>query len=132
MSILALTDCFLSDLYITARSPVFAKMFYSDFKEKAENQQNLGVKISTEAFKELIRYIYINDVSELTKHALELLHAADFFQIDSLKAICEKAMLANLNNTNANEVFQAAHLYRCSDELKIAAYGFIKKYVGYS
>ena len=83
--------------------------------------------MSTEAFKELIRYIYINEVSELTKHALELLNAADYYQIDNLKVICEKELLATLNLTNANEVFQAAHLYRCSDELKASAYGFIRK-----
>lgn len=102
-------------------------MFYSEFKEKSENQQILGFKMSTEAFKELIRYIYINEFSDLSEHALELLHAADFYQIDSLKRICENELLATLKINNANEVFQAAHLYRCSDELKEAAYGYIKK-----
>ncbi|XP_070494419.1 speckle-type POZ protein-like [Chironomus tepperi] len=112
---------------LAARSPVFAKMFYSEFKEKNENQQILGIKISTEAFKELIRYIYINEVCDLNKHEIELLHAADFYQIDSLRAICEKELLTTVNMTNANVIFQAAHLYRCSDELKEASYNFIKK-----
>ena len=103
-------------------------MFYSEFKEKTENQQILCIKMSTEAFKELIRYIYINEVNDLTKHALELLNAADYYQIDSLKAICEKELIATLNLTNANEIFQTAHLYRCSDELKASAFNIIKTY----
>jgi hypothetical protein len=115
----------------TARSPVFARMFNSDFKESNEKEQVLGLEIKTDAFKELIRYIYINEVSDLDKHAFELLHAADFYQIDSLKSICEKELRSILSTTNANDIFQAAHLYSCSDELKETSFGFIKKYVSF-
>jgi len=110
----------------TARSPVFERMFNSDFKETNEDQQILGINMSTEAFKELIRYIYINEVCDLDKHVFELLHAADFYQIESLKRTCEKEMLKILSINNANDIFQAAHLYRCSEELKKASFSVIQ------
>jgi len=102
-------------------------MFNSEFKEKYEKEIVLGINMSTEAFKELIRYIYINEACDLDKHAFELLHAAELYQIDSLKRICEKELLAILNINNANDIFQAAHCYQCSEELKNASFAIIQK-----
>jgi len=112
---------------LSARSPVFSRMFSSEFKEKHQNQQRLQTTFSKEAFKELIRYIYIGDVRELSKHALELLHASDYYQIESLKSICEEELLKILVENNANNIFQCAHLYRCSEALKKTAFDLIKK-----
>lgn len=117
----------VSKFILSARSPVFNRFFNSEFKEKHQNQQVLKTTLSNHAFKELIRYIYTGDVHDLSKHAFQLLQASDYYQIESLKLICEEELLKILTENNANKIFQCAHLYRCSDPLKKAAFDLIKK-----
>lgn len=112
---------------LSVRSPYFNTLFNSEFKEKREKEKVLNIKFSKETFKELIRYIYTDEVHEFDKHAFELLEASDYYQIDSLKCICEDEILKILKKNNANRIFQCAHQYRCSSELKQAAFGLIKK-----
>jgi len=117
----------VSKFILSARSPVFSRMFTSEFKEKYQNQQRLESTFTKEAFKELIRYIYGGEVVELNKHVFELLHASDYYQIESLKSICEEELHKNLSESNASHIFQCAHLYRCSEALKTAAFAKIKR-----
>lgn len=112
---------------LSARSPVFNRLFNSEFTEKHQNQQVIKTTLSKNAFKELIRYIYTGDVHNLSKYAYELLQASDGYQIESLKTICEEEMLKILTENNAHKIFQCAHLYRCSDALKQAAFDLVKK-----
>lgn len=83
--------------------------------------------IPSAAFKELIRYIYIGEVDDLPRHVFDLLQAADYYQVDGLKTICEDELLSCLTEENANRIFQAAHLYQCRFSLKEDAYALIKK-----
>ncbi|KAL7027068.1 hypothetical protein ACKWTF_005288 [Chironomus riparius] len=120
----------VSKFILSARSPVFNRLFNSEFKEKQQNQQVLKTTFSKSAFKELIRYIYIGEVRDLSKHAFELLQASDYYQVESLKIICEEELLKILVESNANKIFQCAHLFRCSEALKQAAFNLIKKIFG--
>lgn len=95
--------------------------------EKKENTYVLQTTIPTEAFKELIRYIYTGDVCDMYKHVFDLLQAADYYQVDGLKTMCEEELLSCLSEENANKIFQAAHLYQCRFGLKEASYAVIKK-----
>lgn len=117
----------VSKFILSARSPVFNRMFTSEFQEKYHNTQNLESTFTKEAFKELIRYIYVSEVRELSKHVFELLQASDYYQIESLKKICEEELHRNLSESNASHIFQCVHLYRCSNSLKTASFEKIKR-----
>lgn len=103
-------------------------MFYTDFKDKKQNNQLvIKVPFSKAAFKELIRYIYTGEVSDLSKHVFDLLHAADHYQVQTLKTICEDELQKILCADNAYKIFQSAHKFQCNSGLKAAAFFFIKK-----
>jgi len=102
-------------------------MFSSEFKEKTVDRFNLQTTIPKNVFKEMIRYIYTDEVRELNKHVFDLLHASDYYQIECLKNICELRLRGLLKPSNANLIFQSAHLYQCSNALKEAAFFTIKQ-----
>ncbi|XP_070494278.1 speckle-type POZ protein B-like [Chironomus tepperi] len=116
----------VSKCILAARSPVFERMFYSDFKEKTQNQQIIKAPFLKPAFKELIRYIYTDEVSDLSKYVFDLLYASDYYQILSLKTVCEDEMRKTLCADNAYKIFQSAHRFQCDSGLKTAAFVIIK------
>ena len=102
-------------------------MFFTDFKDKNQNQQIIKSPFLKSAFKELLRYIYTGDVYDLSKHVFDLLHTADHYQVEGLKAICEDELHKILCANNAYKIFQSAHAYQCNSSLKAAAFLIIKK-----
>lgn len=61
---------------LSTRSPVFARMFASQFKESKENRVVIE-EVDEQAFKELLNYIYTGRVENLHENASELLIAAE-------------------------------------------------------
>lgn len=61
---------------LSARSPVFEKMFTGDFKESKENRIVLEEN-DEQAFNELLNYIYTDRVENLSENASELLIVAE-------------------------------------------------------
>lgn len=110
--------------FLTARSPVFFKMFATDYKTSDKGIMN---DISKDAFKEFLRFIYTGGVEKLKQHALELLKIADKYEVDDLKSICELHLMTNLTESDAVDLFTCAHKYRCNADLKKASFEFIKK-----
>jgi len=115
-------------IFYLARSPVFERMFNSDFNEKNRDEQTLKLPFQKAVFKELIRYIYTNKISDLSKHVFDLLQASDYYQVEGLKAICEEELLSCLTEENARKIFQYAHACQCSSRLIAAAFILINKY----
>lgn len=62
--------------FIGARSPVFAAMFSNECKESKENKVIIS-DVSFEVFKEMLQFIYTNQVKQIDKYAKELLIASD-------------------------------------------------------
>ena len=58
---------------ICARSPVFAAMFSNECKESKVTISDISVEI----FKEVLQFIYTNQVNQMKEYAMELLIAAD-------------------------------------------------------
>lgn len=114
-------------MFVPVRSPVFDRMFNSKFKESESNEAELGFDISKEAFKELIRYIYIEQIHEFDTHVFELLHASDFFQITELKKCCEAKLYEIIVEENAYKILQTACLYHGDENLKKHAFSFLKR-----
>lgn len=117
-----------SEIFSTARSPVFMKMFTSNFQESKSSEGTIK-DISKEAFQEFIRFLYTETIENVDQHVLELLAIADLYEVEDLKAICKAQLQTGLTEENAPFVFQYAHRYRCDDELKEAAFRLIKGYV---
>jgi len=87
-------------LFLTTRSPVFKAMLTSDKKEKNRTNEIQVVDVKPEVMAELIEFIYTGKSSNLDKYAMDLLIAADKFQMDSLKELCEKKLLTTLGIKN--------------------------------
>ena len=111
---------------LAAKSPVFAKMFELDFQESATSIVTIS-DISPEVFKELITYIYTGRAPHIQTLASSLLNAAEKYQLDHLKALCERQMSYGLQVENAAETLVLAHTYR-ADQLKKNALMFIIKH----
>lgn len=61
---------------LSGRSPVFARMFTSEFRESTENRVVIE-EIDEQAFKQLLNYIYTDRIENLPANASTLLIAAE-------------------------------------------------------
>lgn len=102
-------------------------MFSADFEEKNQNQQIIQPPFKNSTFKELIRYIYTGEVCDLSGHVFELLYASDYYQVDGLKALCEKKLDEILCEENAHMIFQYAHDFQCNSGLIAKSFNHIEK-----
>lgn len=74
---------------LSVRSPVFYAMFNQNLSEKTRNVVNVP-DIHPIAFNEMLRFIYTGNVKDLKNYSFEILEAADKYQIEELKEMCEK------------------------------------------
>ncbi|XP_043462378.1 TD and POZ domain-containing protein 1-like [Leptopilina heterotoma] len=74
---------------LSVRSPVFLAMFKQNLTEKTRNVVNIP-DIHPIAFNEMLRFIYTGNVKDLKNFSFEILEAADKYQIEELKEMCEK------------------------------------------
>jgi speckle-type POZ protein len=77
----------LHKFILAARSPVFFGMLTSDMKEAKEGIADVPDFDST-IMKEVLRFIYCNEVEKLDEVAGELIVAADKYQLFQLTSIC--------------------------------------------
>lgn len=75
---------------LAVRSPVFHAMFHQNLSEKNKNVVDVP-DIEPAAFKEMLRFIYTGNVKNMKIMAFDLLRAADKYQLEELKTLCEKA-----------------------------------------
>ena len=62
---------------LASRSPVFAAMFTSQFKEKDSDRVEIA-DVTADVLKQMLQFIYSNHVDNLEKDTLKLFHAADY------------------------------------------------------
>ena len=67
-------------LILASRSPVFDRMLSSDMKEGEENQVIL-TDISPDTAKDMLSYIYTNNVKDLAKKARDLGPVAEKYEL---------------------------------------------------
>lgn len=89
----------LHKVVISARSPVFYAMLRSNMEESKKNFAFVPDFDST-TMKEVLRFIYYNHVENLPEIATELIYAAEKYQLDELKEICVKTIIATLSTNN--------------------------------
>ena len=106
---------------MAARSPVFMAMFQSNMKEMETKIVTIN-DFKVEVISEMLNYIYTGTVSsnDISEISLELLAAADKYQLDLLKDICEESLCSKLEVTNCVELFVVGDMYQTFKLRKMA------------
>lgn len=103
---------------LAGRSPVFKALFDTDVIGKCQDVlkiQDFNYKILFELF----RFIYCAKVNGIEDIFIELLRAAEKYNIQGLKSLCEETMMNLLNKSNAVKYLIAADKFNCSNVRKI-------------
>lgn len=112
---------------LAARSAVFAAMFEHEMEEKKHNRVEIR-DMDKDVLGEMLRFIYTGKANCLDKMADDLLAAADKYDLERLKVMCEEALCSNLSIETAAEVLILADMHS-ANQLKAQAIDFINKYV---
>ena len=113
-------DCHVTML--SARSAVFRAMFQTDMAEKKERKVKIE-GFSPEIIREMLSFIYSGWKHPFGLHlevAEELMSAADFYQLDLLKQLCEEKLCASLSVGNCVKYLVLADMHN-TDKLKMKA-----------
>ena len=108
---------------LAAASPVFEAMFKEGTKEHEDNYVNIE-DIDSDVFDVFLRFIYSGQVDHLDEMCLDLLVAADKYDVQPLKEICVQHMTKNISVENAVDVLALAGLYDV-EPIKLQAQKFI-------
>ena len=114
-------------IILSARSSVFAAMFRQNMTEKEQNIVEID-DVSCDVMTELLRFIYCADVSNLKTLAIDLLVAADKYDIADLKALAENSLYQSLTIKNVAKVIHVAYLHDSCELLYMAADFIIRNY----
>ena len=98
---------------LSMRSPVFYAMFETKMKE-SESRKVYIEDIKQEIMTEMLYFIYTGLVKETTSKEIagDLLIAADKYQLNTLKAICEDKLCFDLDVSNAVECLILGDMYQ--------------------
>lgn len=110
---------------LAARSPVFRAMFEHEMLESLTNCFEIH-DIHLQVFKEMMAFIYTGKAPHLHSHSMatDLLAAADMYDLQDLKVMCEDALFSNISVKNAVPTLILADLHR-AENLKTKAMDFI-------
>ena len=95
---------------LSARSPVFARMFQNNMKENKENSVDI-TDIKSGVFEVGLKYIYTGRVSGVETFAYELFSFADKYQLEELQTRCQEILIQNLSTLNAFDILVLANLH---------------------
>ncbi|VDP98200.1 unnamed protein product [Trichobilharzia regenti] len=95
---------------LSARSLVFAAMFEYGVEESRANRVEI-TDMEPDTVAEVLRYIYTRQVVGMDLLAHELLTAADKYQSERLKIMCEEALVESLSVENACDIFGLADMH---------------------
>lgn len=108
---------------LASRSPVFEAMFSYSMAESENNEVKI-IDINISTVRDMLTYMYTGKIEDLNTRSINLLEAADKYQLSELKEICEETLSANLSVDNSLECLLMADLHNAS-ELKTSAVKFI-------
>ena len=112
-------------LILSARSPVFDKMFTIDLKEQKTSEVKI-YDLDPETIKEMLKYIYSDEINESSGKIEDLFYAADKYDVVGLKMICESVLTKQLSIGTAADLAMLAEFFRLSS-LRTKAVNFIAK-----
>ena len=110
---------------LTCRSPVFKTMLESNMKEKESGRIEIkDMKLGV--FEDLLKYIYSGEAPNIDDHVDELFAAADMYQVEHLKELCDVKLCAGINITNCINLLVLGELHHAST-LKTSALNFMSE-----
>nr|GEW30475.1 BTB/POZ domain-containing protein [Tanacetum cinerariifolium] len=97
---------------LAAHSPVFNSMFTHNLKEKDSSSINIP-DMSIVAFHAFLSYLYSNNIQyqEFLTHIIDLLKAADKYDVTNLKDACEESLIEDIDSENVLERLQTTFVY---------------------
>lgn len=111
---------------LSCRSSVFNRMFRAGMKENEEGRVIIE-DMEPEVLEELLRFIYCTEVStSIDEICSELFEAADRFDIEALKILCENEMIKKVDTENALEMYMQAELHE-AELLKEKSFDVIRQ-----
>ncbi|CAL8096063.1 unnamed protein product [Orchesella dallaii] len=118
-------------LMLAMFSSVFEAMFMGRFVENRDSTDDIIAipDIQPSAFKTLLKFIYVGEMSRLqlsTNEILETLYAAKKYDITELEIECTQMLKSNISEENAVSIFQAAQMFD-EKELREEAHAFLKR-----
>ncbi|VAI36531.1 unnamed protein product [Triticum turgidum subsp. durum] len=116
-------------LVLAARSPVFRAELFGPMKESATTNVICIDDIEVEVFKALLAFIYTDalptmDQQEESAMAQHLLVAADRYDLERLKLICEDKLCNHIDTNSVATILALAEQHHCP-ELKAACLVFL-------
>ncbi|XP_057324850.1 speckle-type POZ protein-like [Microplitis mediator] len=104
-------------IILMARSPVLAAMFSHEMIEKKDNKLTI-IDISPKIFEKVLEYIYTDEVTHLDDDAHYLLEAADKYQLETLKQMCQNSLSKSLTAENSFYVMTLADRHNAKELLE--------------
>jgi len=118
-----LFDCHQNIL--VSRSQVFKMMFESNMKEKITGSVEVE-DMDPDVFEDLLKYIYSGESPNIDLHLEELFAAADQYQLEKLKELCELKLCLKLEVSNCIDLLILGDLHHATN-LKTSALKFVSK-----
>jgi len=113
-------------LVLGMTSTFFERMFLSDMKESRSPEIELkGVDIDT--IKSVISFMYKDKIDD-HKITVEVLAAADMYQVRRLKDICCTRLAKTINCANVSKIWNSAYLHDAKDLAHAALIYMLKKW----
>ena len=109
---------------LSAASPFFSKLLQSEMKEREEGVIRFE-EISKSILSDVLEFIYTGSVEINEKNARDLIIAADYLLLESLKTISGRFLGKRMSNCNCFSIFYFAEKYRC-EELALRSTKFIQ------
>ena len=109
---------------LAARSPVFRAMFAHDMREQRRSRLEI-TDLGLETVRDLVQYLYTGRVDDLPDKAYPLLVAADKYDLDELKSLCEYHLGEDIGLETVFDTLVMAELQR-AHSLKAQALRFIR------
>lgn len=116
-------------MILASRSSIFAALFDTVNEERLRNPSHIDVKdIKPEVMTEVLRYIYTNEVHNISMYAKDLLYAADEFDLGNLREMCEMELCENITPENAYDVLTLATKIK-AERLRLRAARYINSHL---
>jgi len=96
---------------LATRSPVFGAMFEHKSMSEARSDRVQIDDIEPEVLREMLRFMYTGTAPNLERLSDELLSAADKYQLERLKVMCEQSLCSSLTSENACDTLILADLH---------------------
>ena len=109
---------------LSAASPFFSKLLNSDMREKEEGVIRFE-EISESILGVILKFIYTGSIKVNGENAMNLIMAADYLLLESLKVIAGRFLEKKMSTDNCISTFHFAEKYRC-EELVLRSTKFIQ------